>query len=358
MRYIYRGYLQIAALDLTRNTRPALWFITWDPTQPNASRPLAIQKDGTWYTYGWDLTKNICEIYGQHGYIRTAYTYTPYGMVTATGDTEQPIQWSSEYNDTELGLMYYNYRHYNPMDGRWLCRDFVNQNNLYSYVKSPLNEIDFLGLTNIWDYMKSLEYSPIRIDKKFSPVKANIPVPGMSKLTFSMGGSAFFKMNLKFGKNTGDFTVSAGGKVSYSLGFSTFSTDVSLLGMDFALMVGGSITGGGAFGISGKADFCSCPRKVKGKVCVSGEVSISSKLGIEAKLKAHSWLDVSIAATLNTGFTLRLEKCWGSEASGATKFELLYNTSISGSFFTNKVTANLISGSVPLPVSILPEFLQ
>ena len=22
------------------------------------------QKDSTWYTYGWDLTKNICELYG------------------------------------------------------------------------------------------------------------------------------------------------------------------------------------------------------------------------------------------------------------------------------------------------------
>ena len=93
------------------------------PTQDTATRPLAIQKDRTWYTYGWDLTKNICEVYGQAGYVRTAYTYTPYGAVTADGDAEQPIQWSSEYNDTELGLVYYNYRHYNPVDGRWIRRD-------------------------------------------------------------------------------------------------------------------------------------------------------------------------------------------------------------------------------------------
>jgi len=26
--YLYRGYLQITALDLTRNNHPALWFIT------------------------------------------------------------------------------------------------------------------------------------------------------------------------------------------------------------------------------------------------------------------------------------------------------------------------------------------
>lgn len=66
-RYIYRGYLQIATLDLTRSSHPALWFITWDPTQPIATRPLAIQKDGTWYTYGWDLTKNACELYRNNG---------------------------------------------------------------------------------------------------------------------------------------------------------------------------------------------------------------------------------------------------------------------------------------------------
>ena len=92
-RYIYRGYLQIVCIDLTRTTHPALWYITREspqglgggldkprsefapqgragngvpasqPTQPVATRPLALQKDGTWYTYGWDLTKNICEVY-------------------------------------------------------------------------------------------------------------------------------------------------------------------------------------------------------------------------------------------------------------------------------------------------------
>ena len=98
-----------------------------------ATRPLAIQLNGTWYTYGWDLTKNICELYGQHGYIRTAYTYTPYGQVTAEGDVTQSIQWSSQFNDTELGLIYYNYRHYNPVDGRWTGRDLYLNASLYQF---------------------------------------------------------------------------------------------------------------------------------------------------------------------------------------------------------------------------------
>ncbi len=149
-RFLYRGYLQIACCDLTRSNHPCLWLITWDPLQPVATRPLAIQKDGTWYTYGWDLTKNICEVYGQHGYIRTACTYSPYGQVASSGDVEQPIQWSSEFNDTELALIYYNYRHYNPVDGRWMGRDFDQERkdlNDYLFAKnSPSYFTDVKGL--------------------------------------------------------------------------------------------------------------------------------------------------------------------------------------------------------------------
>ena len=146
-RYLYRGYLQIACCDLTRSNHPCLWLITWDPTQPIATRPLALQKDGTWYTYGWDLTKNICELYGQHGYIRTNYTYTPYGEVTESANSVyQPIQWSSEFHDSELALVYYNYRHYNPTDGRWLGRDRIIEKNAYlSLRNSTIQHYDYLG---------------------------------------------------------------------------------------------------------------------------------------------------------------------------------------------------------------------
>ena len=142
-RYIYRGYLQIACCDLTRSGHPCLWLLTWDPSQPVATRPLAIRKDGTWFAYGWDLTKNICEVFGPVGYIRTAYTYSPYGEVSESGDVTQPIQWSSEYHDTELALVYYNYRHYNPVEGRWIGRDIIPQLNLYAYAYGLL---DILGL--------------------------------------------------------------------------------------------------------------------------------------------------------------------------------------------------------------------
>ncbi|MEE1265772.1 MAG: RHS repeat-associated core domain-containing protein, partial [Akkermansia sp.] len=152
-RYIYRGYLQIACVDLTRSHHPALWFITWDPTQPVATRPLAIQVNGTWYTYGWDIVKNICELFSTIGFIGESYTYTPYGNVTITGDIKQPILMSSEMSDNETGLTYYNLRYYNSDRGKWLQRDIVNEvyeHNLYRFVNNaPANTRDFIGATPI-----------------------------------------------------------------------------------------------------------------------------------------------------------------------------------------------------------------
>ena len=186
-RYLYRGFLQIACCDLTRSNHPCLWLITWDPTQPIATRPLALQKDGTWYTYGWDLTKNICELYGQHGYIRTNYTYTPYGAVTESANSVyQPIQWSSEFHDSKLALVYYNYRHYNPTDGRWLSRDssLYNIMNLYAFMSNKYYMMDYLGNSEL-----RLEYHIINeerdkntiISKLISKAPINIEIDKPSK---------------------------------------------------------------------------------------------------------------------------------------------------------------------------------
>ena len=139
-----------AGCDLTRTAHPYLWLITWDPTQPIATRPLAIQKDGTWYTYGLDLTKNVCEVFGSTGYIATTYTYSPYGSVTTTGSVTQPVQWGSEIKDEYLGFTYYIYRYYNKLDCRWISRDFLSEKsdkNLYIYIRNnPSLSIDIKGL--------------------------------------------------------------------------------------------------------------------------------------------------------------------------------------------------------------------
>lgn len=162
-RYLYRNYLQIAALDLLTNTTKHA--ILWDPTQPTATRPLAIQQGGTWYTYAWDLTKNIIAIFIPDGAISTTYTYTPFGKVSVAGEVEQATQWSSEYHDAELGLIYYNYRYYNPVDGRWTRRDpfiMMDTYSKYSFINNnPLVENDLLGLVPqvVVDFYNAIEGS-------------------------------------------------------------------------------------------------------------------------------------------------------------------------------------------------------
>ena len=143
LRFLYDGYLCVQVLYSNEPYNVFKEF-TWDPLQP-----LAIQKDGTWFTDGYDLTKNICEVFGPAGYIRTAYSYAPFGAVTASGDVTQPFQWSSEHYDSELDLVYYNYRHYSPSLGRFLSRDPIEEQgglNLYAFVGNrSLKRVDLLG---------------------------------------------------------------------------------------------------------------------------------------------------------------------------------------------------------------------
>ena len=186
-RYIYRGYLQIACCDLTRSNHPCLWLIMWDPTQPIATRPLAIQKDGTWYTYGLDLTKNVCEVFGTTGYIATTYTYSPYGEVTANGSVEQPIQWSSEFLDKETELVYYNYRYYSVREGAWISRDMIYERdllNLYSLCKGQiLFKIDYIG-NNVVILVGGINADPYEHDRSHDNHRYNFYMAAMVKSLF------------------------------------------------------------------------------------------------------------------------------------------------------------------------------
>ena len=86
------------------------------------------------------------------------YEYAPFGAVTAAttniaftafnAATTNPYRFSSEYSDDALGLVYYNYRYYEPVMGRWLSRDpkEIGLSNLYLFLQTPLFSFDYLGL--------------------------------------------------------------------------------------------------------------------------------------------------------------------------------------------------------------------
>ena len=69
-RYLYRGYLQIAALDMLDN-RNVLRTLLWDPLEPTATRPLALAQDASLYCYGMDFNKNVTEVFDAQGKCRS-----------------------------------------------------------------------------------------------------------------------------------------------------------------------------------------------------------------------------------------------------------------------------------------------
>ena len=148
-RYLYRGYLQIAALDML-DSRNVLRTLLWDPLEPVATRALALVQDDALYCYGMDFNKNVTEVFDAQGTIAAAYDYSPYGAVTGTGSLVQPVQWSSEMNDRELALVYYNYRYYHPANGRWINRDPIAEEggiNIYNFLcNNIISQFDRLGL--------------------------------------------------------------------------------------------------------------------------------------------------------------------------------------------------------------------
>ncbi len=90
-RYLYRGYLQIAALDMLDN-RNVLRTLLWDPLEPVATRPLALAQDASLYCYGMDFNKNVSEVLDAQGAVAAAYDYSPYGQAAATENFVQPVE--------------------------------------------------------------------------------------------------------------------------------------------------------------------------------------------------------------------------------------------------------------------------
>jgi RHS repeat-associated protein len=158
-RYLYRGYLQIAALDMLNSTS-VKHTIAWDPSGREATRPLSLQIGANAFFYSFDQVKNVSELFDATGALVASYDYSPFGHVTSFQITQSgtkaitqfsnPLTFSSEVSDFTLGLQYYNYRHLNTIDGRWVNRDPIGEVgdiNLNAILaNSTLNSFDWLGL--------------------------------------------------------------------------------------------------------------------------------------------------------------------------------------------------------------------
>ena len=142
-RFVYNGYNQIA--DNAGNV------YVWDPTEPVATRPLVWLRGTSAVYYTHDGNRNVSEVVAANGDIVAHYEYAPFGaVITQQGDlaAANPWRFSSEYADDDMGLVYYIFRHYDPMVGRWLSREefAVDSQNYYEYLSNaPTTTTEYLG---------------------------------------------------------------------------------------------------------------------------------------------------------------------------------------------------------------------
>ena len=148
-RFFYDGYLQVA--DNGGNV------YVWDCTEPVATRPLAwfnsaLDTSHSALYYAHDGNKNVSEVFGVDDAIVAHYEYAPFGAVTThrgTSAATNPWRFSSEYAEDDTMTVYYNYRHYEPIFGRWFSRDPIEEaggENLYmSFFNDGIDNCDLLG---------------------------------------------------------------------------------------------------------------------------------------------------------------------------------------------------------------------
>ena len=214
-RYLYRDYLQVAECDLTGETPALVRSYLWDPSEPQATRVLAMTR---WEANGTqvkehlycmhDAMKNVTSLFGEARGRRALYEYRPYGgLVTSEGNMaqENKFRFSCEYMDDELGLIYYNYRHLNPNDGRWISRDPIMEQggwNLFAFVgNNGVNRWDYLG-----EFYKGTWYSAFKYSYSSTPVDKALWISGKFSIAGVLTKTA---MDHADGAISGNWTLNA-----------------------------------------------------------------------------------------------------------------------------------------------------
>ena len=154
-RFVYDGYLQIANFELSA-TNSQLFI--WDPTEPVSTRTLVWLRCTAVAFYNHDGNKNVSDITSMSRVLIEHYDISPLGSTLGALKPANSWRVSSEFSDSDTDTIYYNYRHYSPMLGRWLCRDLHDSKQLspidfdslestYVFVSNRMTDtIDLLGL--------------------------------------------------------------------------------------------------------------------------------------------------------------------------------------------------------------------
>ena len=153
---------------------------------------LATRIDGVFYVPVYGANGNIMMYVGGNGWIAAQYDYDPYGnILQATGPlaSQFAFGFSTKYHDREVGLVAYQLRTYNPVYGRWLNRDPIEEEggeNLYCFVEN--NSVERI------DYMGEFEVKLMKDDKTPIYTVRQIPVDKtyIIKGSFGQASGGFF----------------------------------------------------------------------------------------------------------------------------------------------------------------------
>ena len=122
----------------------------------------------SYYTH--DGNKNVSEVTASTGALAAHYDYAPFGALTVSCDGEDntdssspihssllpvrylnPWRFSSEYAEDDTATVYYNYRHYESVMGRWMRRDPIEEDGSYClYVFVGNGVLDYVDILGLW----------------------------------------------------------------------------------------------------------------------------------------------------------------------------------------------------------------
>jgi len=147
-RYVYDGMKLLASYNAKSSYAKINTFL-WQPF--GADVPLIMTYGSTNYGYLVDANKNVLGLFNPSQSRVATYLYGPFGQIISSSGTiaaNNPIRFSSEQFDADLGLVYYNYRYYSPELGRWLSKDPIGEEgglNLYLMCGN--------NVVNVWDVL-------------------------------------------------------------------------------------------------------------------------------------------------------------------------------------------------------------
>lgn len=211
----------------------------------------------------YDGNGNILAWSDASGMVSRTQDYDAFGNVVlkekasfgplSTGGGEIAYGFSTKPEDSESGLLYYGYRYYDPVSGRWVSRDPIEERggvNVYAMLRNrPCNDVDVLGKQSFYD-QNNLPIHPSQVPDMTKP----IPPQGSDK-------------TLRLGPLMPDFLA---GLLKYSINIGLEVGNSIPLGNVSGVQISGS------WGFSGKIVCC---RGVNGGVGLLAEGEITFGVG-------------------------------------------------------------------------------